>query len=63
MILKKAIIIFSRLMSGTEQNNSTSSFLPYFSKWRQIGFTVLIIEMDWDPAAMVLPPVTFAVLF
>jgi hypothetical protein len=51
----------SRVVSGTEQSNSISPFLPWLSYKSTKGLTALSLEMDYDQTAMGLPPVTSAV--
>jgi hypothetical protein len=45
-------------MSGTEQKNSASPFLPWMSSKATKGLTALMPESDCNQTAMGLPPVT-----
>jgi hypothetical protein len=60
LILFHAITI-KRLVSGTEQKNSTSLFLPWMSQKATKGLTGSPPEIDCNQTAMGLPPVTSAV--
>jgi hypothetical protein len=49
------------MVSGTEQKNSTSLFLPWMSLKATKGSIALTPKIDWDQAAMGLSPITSAV--
>jgi hypothetical protein len=48
---------WSRVVSGTEQKNSTSLFLPWMSYKTTKGLIAFIPELDCDQTAIGLPPV------
>jgi hypothetical protein len=53
--------MISRVVSGTEQKNSASPFLPWMSEKATKGLTALPPEIDCNQTSKGIPPVMSAV--